>query len=361
MTRVKSKLKILYTIPNFDTAGSGKVLHDLVQGINPENFEVAIACKHNKGAFFRNIEALGVPIYFIEHTIPLKPYYSFFSRLKPFKRFVNENNFDIVHSWNWSSDWTEVLASRMGGAKYIYTKKAMSWGNLHWKIKSFLSNFIITVNEEMKSFFPNKKNQLLIPFGIDTEYYNPDLFLKNKEVGIFKIITVANLVPVKRIEVLINAIHGLKKPNMYLDIIGDDKTDYANELKQQVIDLDLEKQVSFLGKHTDVRSFLANSDLYVISSEKEGMPMALIEAMTMKIPVLGADISGVNYVLKDFPQLLFEALNVEALSKEINAFYENSNNEREQIGQQLRDYSISHFSMSKFIEKHENLYMKLAQ
>jgi glycosyltransferase involved in cell wall biosynthesis len=361
MTQRKSKLKILYTIPNFDTAGSGKVLYDLAKGLNPDYFEVAIACNHNKGDFFKNIEALGFPIYFVGHTFPLKPYYKLYTRLNPFKKFVKENRFDIVHSWNWSSDWTEVIAARLGGAKYIYTKKAMSWGNLHWKIKSYFSNFIITVNHEMKSFFPYKKNQFLIPFGLDTEYYNPELFLKSKEIGIFKIITVANLVPVKRIEVLIKAIHKLMQPNIFLDIIGDDKTIYANELKQLVIDLELEKRVSFLGKHTDVRPFLRESDLYVISSEKEGMPMALIEAMTMKTPVLGADISGVNYILKDFPLLLFEGLNIELLSKKINSFYEKSTTERDQIGQQLRDYSISHFSISKFIEKHEKLYMKLAQ
>ncbi|WP_348799484.1 hypothetical protein [Flavobacterium adhaerens] len=37
------KLKILYTIPNFDTAGSGKVLYDLAQNLDKDKFEVHIA------------------------------------------------------------------------------------------------------------------------------------------------------------------------------------------------------------------------------------------------------------------------------------------------------------------------------
>lgn len=63
------KLKILYTIPNFDTAGSGKVLYDLAKGLDRERFEVHIACSHNRGAFFNEVEKLGLPVHLIETTV----------------------------------------------------------------------------------------------------------------------------------------------------------------------------------------------------------------------------------------------------------------------------------------------------
>ena len=50
------KIKILYVIPNFDTAGSGKVLYDLAKNLNKEKFQVEIACKNAKGAFFNEVE-----------------------------------------------------------------------------------------------------------------------------------------------------------------------------------------------------------------------------------------------------------------------------------------------------------------
>jgi len=359
------KLKVLYTIPNFDTAGSGKVLYDLANNLDKNKFEVHIACSHNKGIFFKEVEKLSLPIHFIETTCELRPYWTILIRIKRYKEFIKKNKFDIVHSWHWSSDWSEVLASRLAGAKFIYTKKAMTWGNIHWKIRSSLSHFIVTINEEMKNYFPQRKQQKLIPLGLDTNYYNPEHFPKKTDSKKFKIISVANLVPVKGIEVLIDSVISLNNPNIELSILGDDRSDYANILKQKVKDLDKEAQIHFLGKHTDVRPFLVQADLYVIPTlnegRKEGMPMALVEAMTMGIPALGSDISGINFVLKDFPKLLFEASNDKELSEKIKAFYQKTADERKEIGQQLRNYCVSNFSMQKFIREHEDLYLKLAQ
>jgi len=355
------KLKILYTIPNFDTAGSGKVLYDLAKGLNKEDFEVAIACKHNKGLFFKDVEALGLPIYFMDSTVPLRPYFSLFYRIRAFKKLIKTHKFDIVHSWHWSSDWSEILAVRSAGAKFIYTKKAMTWGNIHWKIRSYLSHFIITVNRDMRQYFPYKKNQELIPFGLDMAGYDPQIYWKDGEESVFKVITVANLVPVKNIEVTIKAIHHLENSNIHLDIIGDDTGSYAHELKELVRRRKLERQIKFLGKQNDVRSFLANADLYIISSKKEGMPMALVEAMAMQIPVLGADAPGINYVLKDFPQFLFEANNCKKLSTKIEWMLKKTDWERQEAGQELRDYCNSNFSIKRFINEHENLYLRLGK
>ena len=122
------KIKILYTIPNFDTAGSGKVLYDLAKGLDTTKFEVVIACTHNKGSFYKEVEALGFPIALIDTTTPLRPYFSFLSRVKPYKLFLKVQGIDIVHSWHWSSDWSEVLATKLAGVKFVYTKKKTTIG-----------------------------------------------------------------------------------------------------------------------------------------------------------------------------------------------------------------------------------------
>lgn len=355
------KLKILYTISNFDTAGSGKVLYDLAKSLDKAHFEVHIACSHTKGAFFKDVEQMGLPIHIIETTCKVRPYFSLYQRLQPYKNFIKQQQFDIVHSWHWSSDWTEVLSARWGGAKFIYTKKAMTWGNRHWKIRSYLSDFIITINEEMRQYFPKKRNQKLIPLGLDTHYYSPVHVLPRIKNDKLHIITVANLVPVKGIEVLIEAINLLNNPNIELTVLGDDRSDYAEALKQKIKTLGKETSIKLVGKHTDVRPFLAQSDLYVIPSMKEGMPMALVEAMSMAVPVLGSDISGINFVLKDFPELLFPASNSEALAEKIKRFHEKSMDEKKQLGNQLRDYTIQHFSLEQFVKAHEALYKSVVR
>lgn len=355
------KIRILYTIPNFDTAGSGKVVYDLAKGLDKTRFEVIIACKHNKGSFYKTVEDLGFPIYLIDATVPLRPYWSLLKRVHPFRVFLKTHQIDLVHSWHWSSDWSEPLACKISNIPFVYTKKAMGWGNIHWRLRSFLSRFIITVNSEMAAFFPYKRNQALIPFGLDLVHYSPIHISKTNETEVFKIITVANLVPVKNINILIRAISTLAHLPLQMDILGDDKTPYAEELKRLVTELGIESKVLFLGKRMDIRPFLSAADLYVISSDQEGMPIALVEAMAMEVPVLGSDISGVNDVLKAFPDLLFPARNAMDLAKKIEVFYHKTPEEQAQIGKALRNYCETYFSMETFINAHESLYLELTK
>ncbi|MDB9961755.1 glycosyltransferase family 4 protein [Oceanihabitans sp.] len=360
---MNKRIRVLFTISNFNTAGSGKVVYDLVNGLDKSKFEIEIACGDNKGAFFKTVESLGLPINIFETKTAYRPYYTLLFRVLRVSKFYKNKNFDIIHSWQWSNDWTEALAARLAGKKWIYTKKAMGF-NKHWKIKSALAHFIITINDEMHQYFPNKKAQKLIPLGIDTDYYSPTHFSKEPS-RTFRIITVANLVPVKGIEVLIHAIKKLNDPGITLDVLGDDSNDYGQQMKQLCDAIGLSKQVVFHGKQSDVRSYIAQSDLYVIPTlnqgRKEGMPMALVEAMCMGVPLLGSDITGINFVLKDFKSLLFPAENAEVLSERIKHIKSLNTETRQQIGQNLRQYCIDHFSMHAFISAHEDLYVKLVK
>lgn len=354
------KTRILFTIPNFDTAGSGKVLYDLVNGLDDNRFEIEIACAHNRGAFFKTVEALGYPIHILETTTPYRPYLSLLSRVKKISRFFKQQEYDVIHSWHWSSDWTEALAAKLAGIKWVYTKKAMSWGNRHWKIRSYMASFIITINDEMRDFFPWKKQQRLIPLGIDTDYYSPEeVSIESNTSDLFKIVVVANLVPVKGIEILLEALSTIEA-NFEFKVVGNDDNDYGVRLKQLTKDLKLEDKVAFLGKKQDVRPYIAEADLYVIptldSGRKEGMPMALVEVMSMATIPLGSDISGINFVLKDFKDLLFEAGNSEALKHTILKIMSCSKAERNALGADLRTYCINEFSMEKFIVSHQELY-----
>ena len=241
----------------------------------------------------------------------------------------------------------------------------MGFANKHWKIKSYLANFIVTINEEMRDYFLYKKNQELIPLGIDTEYYSPNAIdiKTEKDNSKFKIITVANLVPVKGIEILIEAVYKLQNKNIQLTILGDNNNDYGKAMKTLTSKLDMNDHIHFIGKQLDVRPYIAHSDLYVIPTldqgRKEGMPMALVEAMCMSIPVIGSNISGINYVLKNFSNLLVQAGDSHELSLKISEIMSMNSAERILMGKDLRKYCLENFTMSDFIIKHEQLYIKL--
>ena len=119
------RIKILYTIPNFDTAGSGKVVYDLVKYLDREKFAPEICCFHNKGKFFTEVEKLGVPIHIFNVTTEYKPLVTFLFRVWKIRKFFKKHQFDIIHSWHWSSDFSEPLAAKLTGIPFVYTKKAM--------------------------------------------------------------------------------------------------------------------------------------------------------------------------------------------------------------------------------------------
>src|SRR5690606_25796795 len=145
-----------------------------------------------------------------------------------------------------------------------------------------------------------------------------------------------------------------------LTIIGDYDNDYGRQMEELSQSLNLQNKVFFLGKHSDVRPFIAMADLYIIPTldkgRKEGMPMALVEAMSMSVPVLGSNISGIKFVLKDFKDLLFKAGDFKALGGLILKLKDLSFEERQKIGVDLRDYCVTHFNIKTFIQAHEDLY-----
>ena len=56
MASTIKRTKIVFTIPNFDTAGSGKALLKVATGLDSERFDAQICCMHAKGAFFKEVE-----------------------------------------------------------------------------------------------------------------------------------------------------------------------------------------------------------------------------------------------------------------------------------------------------------------
>ena len=153
----QKKIKILFTIPNFDTAGSGKVVYDLVANLDKNIFDPEICCFHGNGSFFEQIKELNVKIHFFRFAAPYKPLLTFPFRLIKIVRFFRKHRFDMIHSWHWSSDFSEPLAAKFAGIPYIYTKKSMSWGNKAWKIRSGLSSRIVVINKDMKRMFPSRQ------------------------------------------------------------------------------------------------------------------------------------------------------------------------------------------------------------
>ncbi|MGB5982876.1 MAG: glycosyltransferase [Nonlabens sp.] len=367
---MQRSIRILYTIPNFDTAGSGKVVYDLVKGLDKSKFEPQILVKHTRGKFFKEIEKLGVPIHIMDYETDYRPFLTFPSRLLKVIRFFKTLDIDVIHSWHWSSDFSEALAAKLAGVKFIYTKKAMGWGNKAWVWRSKLSTKVIAINRDMMIEFFNPLptvDAVYLPLGLDTEVYQPREFHKptaeKHKIGKndFVVISVVNMVAVKGIEILIEAVIQCGIPNIKLLLVGNDQTTYVDELKAKY--LNKHPEIIFTGKQLEVRNYLSIADVFVIPTKnegkREGMPMAPVEAMSSGVPVIGSKVSGITDILEGFDEWLFDAGDVSYLVTNLEAMHRLPSEERRSIGLHMRRKVVEHYSYRNFIESREHLYESL--
>ncbi|MEM5564583.1 glycosyltransferase [Psychroserpens sp. AS72] len=362
------RLRILYTIPNFNTAGSGKSVYDLVKGLDRTLFEPEVCCFHNKGAFFKEVEALGVKIHLFPFTADYRPPLSFLLKVLKIRAFFKANEFDVIHSWHWSSDISEPLAAKLAGIPYVYTKKAMGWKGRYWKLRSKLSRKVIAVNEDMMTdYFSNMLDKVVnFPLAIDVEHYQPKVPSETirRQLNLtpenFVIISVANLVEVKGIEVLLESVNYLNNPNLKVLIVGDDTGAYAQKLKTKYLN---QRQFQFIGKQLDVKPYLALSDLFVIPTKdegrREGIPNAPLEAMSMECIVLGSNITGIRDILEPFPECMFQAGDIVGLANKIETFRNLPNTEKLDLKKAMRKRVVDVFSIKDFLKNHQALYLKL--
>ena len=363
------RIKILFTIPNFDTAGSGKVVYDLVKGLDKKVFEPEICCFHDDGAFFQTIKKLGVKIHLFQFATPYRPFLSFPLRVLKIYRFFKRLDIDLIHSWHWSSDISEPLAAKLAGIPFVYTKKAMGWGNKSWRWRSNLSTKIITINEDMVTQFFSKMLHKVeqIPLGIDTNYFVPleksHKIPESINIGKddFIVLTVANLAPVKGVEILIEAIKLLNDNKIMVFIVGDHDNAYGHEL----IEYYGSDRVHFLGKKQDVRPYLAIADVFVIPTKdegrKEGLPIAPLEAMASSKIILGSNIPGIKDILKENQHLLFKSNDIKELKDKLKIIMQLSNEDKLILEKKMRSHVVENFNMNQFISSHDNLYRSISK
>ncbi|MEG3981376.1 glycosyltransferase [Microcoleus sp. T3B2] len=123
--------------------------------------------------------------------------------------------------------------------------------------------------------------------------------------------TAARLTPIKGYQYQLQAIAQLKNrpiwPQIYFVWAGPGSTTHDNlepELRATVSKLGVEEQVKFLGQRWDIADWLDASDIFILSSQAEGMPLAIMEAMAKGLPVIATAVSGIPEELGDTGKLL---------------------------------------------------------
>ncbi len=358
--------RILFTIPNFDTAGSGWAMLNIARRLDRERFSPTICVSRRGGTLCNFVRELDIPLLVSPTTVAARPYLTLPLRVRQGAQSFKNHGFDLWHSFHYADDYTEPLIARAAGARaWVFTKKNMSWGSNAWTLRSSLATAIAAQNRVMlERFFSARtlaQKTTLLERGVETDRYRPaerlyENFRRPRGIPDEAVVcvSVAQLLPRKDHPTILRAL--AEVPGVHLLLAGSvTDEDYVTALRSLVEELGLASRVYFLGKVTNVPALLAECDIAVLASESEGSPVALLEAMAAGKACITTEVGGCQDIAGDGHALLFPFGDHQALAAHLAALASNPKH-RAEIGQRARQRIESAYSIEREVEQHEQLY-----
>ena len=172
--------------------------------------------------------------------------------------------------------------------------------------------------------------------------------------------TVANLLPIKGLETMIEALPSVRKkvPTAHYVIVGGGSEAYLRELLHLCKDRAVSDVVHFVGFQHPPWGYLASMDLYVQPSRDEALGIAAIEAMAMGKPVVAARVGGLPEVVIDGSTgVLFPPGDASALSQAVVALFQDPAI-RLAMGRAGRERAREVFDLEKTMSRLEGIYQR---
>ena len=122
----------------------------------------------------------------------------------------------------------------------------------------------------------------------------------NDRSNVLEICCVASVSKRKGQHYIVEALERFNKderPRVHFTIVGDGPD--RNALEERVKRAGLNNYITFAGVSQNVDSYLVNSDIYILPSEDEGLPMAIIEAMRASLPIVSTPVGGIPEMVED--------------------------------------------------------------
>lgn len=347
------KTRILFTIPNFRTAGSQYVLLSLLRGLDKSVFDPFV-CVEKRGEKFPEEIPLDRRLYFEWKG-------SAVTSILTFNRFLRKNGIDVIHSWDYKSNFLESLAATIAKRPYVYTKKNNTWSR-RWKLKSLFSTHIVYDNPEMKKkffdFFLFRRKVSFIPHGINTDVFKPiDKMITNT----YNLGCIGNIGENKNQLFIIKCLKDLPG-DVVLHLYGKADKNYRATIEEYLTLHQLNERVIFHGfiPNDKLPEVFRQLDLCILASQQEGMPVSILEALACGIPVLASDSGGgAKFILEKGGGYIFSLGSTEQLIKYISQLYGNPQ-KLKALSLEGRRNILRHFLLEKEIASYEKIYKKLS-
>lgn len=361
-------MRIIYFITKSDLGGAGVHVLDLCNGMQAKGHTVGLVCpsggwidgefKKTDGKFYSNN-------YFSNTFNPLNLLNSLFISYKAIKDF--DPDIIACHS-SMAGIIGRITSAFFKKPKVVFT--AHSWAFTDGApiirkifmipMEKFLALFthkIICVSDFDKLIASKykiaKSNKLQVVYNGVT---NRELrSISERET--FKIITVTRFDYPKLPDLLVRSLALIKQDNIKLDIIGYGPQE--KEIKDLINKHNLSNKVKIYNsvKKEDVINMLADSDLFVLISKHEGLPITILEAMSVGLPIIASNVGGIPeeidsscgvLVDNDIYKIRDAIVDISSDKSIITKFSTSSYNRQRAF-----------FSPEKFIQETENVYKSI--
>lgn len=255
----------------------------------------------------------------------------FIRRRNKFKKILKEKSFDIIICFLPEPSFIMLSLKKQFRLKVIVSERwdpAQEYSKLTNKLMMNmlypLADGFVFQTAGAQGYFKSRirKNSIIIPNPIHESFLNESYEPNRKK----EIVSVGRLYPQKNHLMLIEAfaqVHA-KLPDYVLKIYGEGSL--RQTLQMKIDKLGLEQSVFLMGEEKNIKEAIKRASVFVLSSDSEGLPNALMEAMCLGIPVISTDCpcGGPRFLIQNGVNgLLTETGNAEKLAEKILLLLEN--------------------------------------
>lgn len=305
MTKSVAPVTVAHIIWSLGLGGAEQVVLGLVRNMDRSRYQPVVICLDEKGPFASGAEEARVPV------IELRKKRGFDFSL-PFRlaALLREHKVGLVHTHLFNGHLWGRLAALIAGLPVVSTEHGMDqWRTpFHHAIDVFLTlknSRVVFVSEEARRFYRSRvpaisSRDRVFFNGIETaRFASRDSRSKIRREFGFKdgdwvVGTAGRFVQEKRHDVFFAALKRLRGKGVEAKglVIGDGPL--RNRVNEAVKAEGLEAYVVMTGVRHDLPDLYPAMDVFMLSSDREGLPITILEAMAAATPVVSTNVGGIH-------------------------------------------------------------------
>jgi glycosyltransferase involved in cell wall biosynthesis len=362
---------VVHILSSFAMGGQERVAHDLAVSQQRAGWPVTVLslAPPPDGGLADELRAVGIATARVaRHKPGVAP-----SLILRLAWWLRQHGAKLVHTHNRMALIYGAPAARIAGAAVVHTKHG---NNPHGGTRLLAGNLagrcvhaFVAVSPETAAFARKRREVAerrlaVITNGIELARFHPDSAARaavRAELGLpadaWVIGTVGRIAWEKNQALLVRALAPLLGPSVRLVIAGDGAL--RSQLAAQIDELGITSVARLLGVRHDVPAVLNALDTFVLSSDTEGLPLVVLEAMATGLPVVSTAVGGIPTVVAEGDTgHLVPVGDEQALRARVAALIADPSRSRA-MGARGRDAAVSRFSAERMQRAYVELYERV--